>query len=87
VAGYKVLLKRSAAKEIAALPTRDWRRRVVERIGALAAEPRLVGNQKLAGSDDTYRIRVGDYRILYEVDDDRREVTIFRIAHRKEAYR
>ena len=55
-------------------------------IDALAANPRPVGCVKLAGRDD-YRIRVGDYRVVYAVDDDERLVLVARIAHRREVYR
>jgi mRNA interferase RelE/StbE len=55
-------------------------------IDALADDPRPSGCAKLAGRDD-YRIRVGDYRVVYAVDDDKRVVLIARIAHRREVYR
>jgi mRNA interferase RelE/StbE len=55
-------------------------------IDALALEPRPHGAVRLAGRDD-YRVRVGDYRVVYAVDDDERLVTVGRIAHRREVYR
>ena len=55
-------------------------------IDALAADPRPHGAEKLAGRDD-FRIRVGDYRIVYAVDDTERLVLVARIAHRREVYR
>jgi mRNA interferase RelE/StbE len=55
-------------------------------IDALAVEPRPRGAEKLAGRDD-YRIRVGDYRVVYAVDDRDRLVLVARIAHRREVYR
>jgi len=64
-------------------PTRS---RVNTAIDGLALEPRPAGVVRLAGSDD-YRIRVGDYRIVYAVDDGDRVVIIARIAHRREVYR
>jgi mRNA interferase RelE/StbE len=62
------------------------RDRVQAAIDALAADPRPAGAVKLAGRDD-FRIRVGDYRIVYAVDDDELLVIVARIAHRREVYR
>lgn len=87
MAEYRLLIKSSAAKELEAVATKADRRRIVKRIQALAEEPRAQGSEKLAGYDDRYRVRQGRYRIVYLVDDDRREVTIFRIGHRKDVYR
>lgn len=87
MAGYKLLIKASAAKEIEAAGTKTDRQRVVERIQSLAADPRAHGSEKLAGYADRYRIRQGQYRIIYLIDDERREVTIFKIGHRKDVYR
>ncbi len=67
MASYSIRIKRSAAKEIEALPRKD-RIRVIERIGALAIDPRPVGSEKLT-SEDKYRVRQGNYRILYEIVD------------------
>ena len=82
---YKVLIKRSAAKEIEDLPLRD-RRRVVSRIASLGTEPRPHGCEKLSGQD-RYRIRQGDLRILYEIDDREESVMIVKIGHRRDVYR
>jgi len=87
VAAYRLLLKASAAKEIDAVDSKSDRRRIVEKIGALSANPRRHGSEKLAGYDDRYRLRQGDYRIVYLVDDTRRELTIFKIGHRRDVYR
>ena len=87
MAGYKLLIKASAAKEIEAAGTKTDRQRVVERIQALAVDPRAHGSEKLAGYANRYRIRQGQYRIIYLIDDERREVTIFKIGHRKDVYR
>lgn len=64
-------------------PLRD---RIRAAVDGLASDPRPVGAVKLAGRDD-FRIRVGDYRIVYAIDDDDRIVLIARIAHRREVYR
>lgn len=87
MAGYRLLIKASAAKEIEAIDANADRQRVVKRIQALAAEPRGSGSEKLAGYGDRYRARQGRYRIIYLIDDGRREVTIFKVGHRKDVYR
>jgi mRNA interferase RelE/StbE len=87
VAEYRLLIKASVAKEIETLGTKADRQRVVQRIQQLAADPRAPGSEKLAGFADRYRVRQGQYRIVYLIDDGRHEVTIFKVAHRKEVYR
>ena len=57
------------------------------RIQELANDPRPVGSEKLAGYADGYRVRQGNYRVVYHIDDRRREVTVFKVADRKDAYR
>jgi mRNA interferase RelE/StbE len=86
VAGYRLLIKASAAKEIERLPTRKLRRAIVARIRALADDPRPTGSVKLSGANK-YRIRHGAYRILYRIEDDRLIVVVVRVAHRKTVYR
>lgn len=85
MASYSVRINRSAAKELEDLPIRD-RRRVVTRIGALATDPRPRGAQKLSG-EEKYRIRQGDVRILYAIDDQEAVVTVVKIGHRRDVYR
>ena len=82
---YEVLLKRSAERELSRLarPTHD---RIIERIIRLGTAPRPPGAVKLQGHD-AYRIRVGDHRVLYVVDDTRRRVEIIAVGHRREVYR
>ena len=87
MAEYRLLIKASAAKEIEAVGTKVDRQRIIERIRILARDPRLPGSEKLAGYADRYRVRQGQYRIVYLIDDDRREVTIFKVGHRKDVYR
>jgi mRNA interferase RelE/StbE len=87
VAKYKLLLKTSAAKEVQAIDSQADRRRMLERIAALGKDPRPNGSEKLAGYDDRYRVRQGNFRIVYLVDDGRLEVTIFKVGHRKDVYR
>jgi len=85
VAAYNVLIKKSAAKELEAVPKKN-REKLVAKIRNLANDPRPPGSEKLAG-DDKYRIRQGVYRVLYEVDDTTVMVTVVRVAHRREVYR
>lgn len=60
--------------------------RLVPKMEGLASDPRPPGCRKLHGHQDLWRIRVGDYRVVYIIDDDRRKVNITRIAHRREVY-
>lgn len=85
MASYSVRIKRSTAKEIEALQRRD-RTRVVERIGALATDPRPAGAEKLS-NEERYRVRQGNYRILYEIVDRELIVTVVRVGHRRDVYR
>ena len=85
MASYSVEIKRSAAKELEHLPPKD-RARIVTRIRALAGDPRPSGCEKLSGQD-RYRVRQGDYRILYEIEDAVVRVIVVRIAHRRDVYR
>ncbi len=84
---YNVSLTRAASKELDSLPsaTRD---RVVAEIVGLESNPRPIGCRKIAaGNDDAWRVRVGDCRVLYYIDDHAHEVRVFRIRQRREAYR
>ena len=83
---YRVVLRRSAARELANLPP-PIRRRVTRAVDALAANPRPLGAKLLREPGGRWRIRVGDYRVLYRVDDDRVVVVVVRIRHRSIAYR
>jgi mRNA interferase RelE/StbE len=87
VAEYRLLIKASAAKELEAVGTKADRQRIVQRVQALAGIPRPHGSEELAGYADQYRVRQGSYRIIYLIDDVRREVTIFKIGDRKDVYR
>ena len=85
MASYKLLIKPSAAKELEALPDKD-RKRTATKIQRLAREPRPTGAEKLSGQD-RYRLRQGDYRILYAIDDPAATVVIVKIGHRRDVYR
>ena len=80
-----MLIKPSAAKELQALPAND-RKRVVTKIESLASDPRPPGTEKLSG-EEKYRLRQGDYRVLYSVDDSQKILVIVKIGHRRDVYR
>ncbi|MBA4117090.1 MAG: type II toxin-antitoxin system RelE/ParE family toxin [Rubrobacter sp.] len=82
---YRLSIPRSVNKRMEKLPT-DIYDRVDGAILALADEPRPPGCKKLRGQED-WRIRVGDYRVIYGVDDERRVVEILNVAHRGDVYR
>lgn len=83
---YSLLIKKSAADELAGgIPKKDLEK-IIRRLRDLENEPRPAGCRKLSGRD-RYRLRQGDYRIVYAVDDARRIVEIFKIGHRREIYR
>jgi len=63
------------------------KQRLVERVGALAADPRPMGAEKLSGTRDKYRLRQGNYRVLYEIEDEVLTVHVVRIAHSKDVHR
>jgi mRNA interferase RelE/StbE len=84
---YRLLIKPSAGKELARLGSKADRRRIVQRIQGLATDPRPHGAEKLAGYDDRYRVRQGNFRVVYLVDDRRYEVTIFKIGDRKDVHK
>ena len=82
---YELLYKPSVAKDLRGLPKADIRR-ILARTEALRTNPRPVGSEKLAGSEQ-YRIRQGNYRILYTIDDTQVIVEVVKIGHRKDVYR
>jgi mRNA interferase RelE/StbE len=82
---YSIEVKKSAAREIEALPLRD-RCQVVERIGLLADDPGPRGCEKLVGGE-RYGVRQGDYRIVYSVEDRRLVVWAVKVGHRRDVYR
>ena len=86
MASYKILIKRSAQKEIQAVGAKRDRQRIVKRIQDLASEPRPQGSEKLSGSP-YYRVRQGRYRIVYEIKDDVLIIHILKVGHRKDVYR
>jgi len=86
-ANYKLQIKESAAKELGSLGNKKDRERIATRINSLAANPRPPGYEKLAGDKNKYRVRQGNYRIVYSIDDQQRTILIVKIGDRKEVYR
>ncbi|MFC1482569.1 type II toxin-antitoxin system RelE/ParE family toxin [Myxococcota bacterium] len=83
---YRVQLTRAAARDLRGLP-RGGQRRIDAAIMSLAEHPRPPGCVKLRGADDLYRVRVGDYRIVYQIEDEVLTVLVIRIGHRRDVYR
>jgi mRNA interferase RelE/StbE len=86
VANYRVVLASAAEKELKELPTAVIAR-IAPRLENLGTNPRPPGCKKLKGGDKEWRIRVGDYRLVYTIDDARLMVEVTRIRHRREVYR
>lgn len=86
MSNYRVALASSAEKELQGLPTKVIAR-IMPRLERLVSAPRPPGCKKLKGGDNEWRIRVGDYRIVYVIDDTARTVDVTRIAHRREVYK
>jgi len=82
---YEIVFARSARKELQALP-RSMAERVLKKVESLAARPRPPGCKKLHGQSNLWRIRVGEYRVVYSNDDDKRVVDVAVVRHRSEAY-
>ncbi len=85
MAGYSILIKPSAVREMDALPKQE-RQRIARKIQSLSDEPRPQGCEKLSG-EDKYRIRQGDYRIVYSISDQDLAVIVVKVGHRREVYR
>ena len=82
---YNIYFKKSAKKELAEINSPDLER-IIKKISLLHTNPRVPGCEKISGHDK-YRIRQGNYRIVYIIQDDSREVHIYKIAHRKLVYK
>jgi len=85
VPSYRVALTSSAAKELHKLPNQVVER-IFPRMESLASNPRPPGCKKMQGGDREYRIRAGDYRVVYTIDDKNLLVEVTRIRHRKDVY-
>jgi mRNA interferase RelE/StbE len=86
VPDYTVVFTRSARKELQGLPLATARR-ILSATEKLGANPRPVGVKKLQGAKDLWRLRVGDYRVIYAIDDPRNLVDVRVVRHRKDVYR
>jgi mRNA interferase RelE/StbE len=85
MASYKLTFKKSVAKDLRALPKQDVKR-IVQRMEALAEDPRPAGCEKLSGLE-RYRVRQGVYRIIYEITDQTLTILVVKVGHRREIYR
>lgn len=85
MANYRIVFKQSVVKDFRSIPQKDIKR-ILERIDSLADDPRPVGVEKLS-VDEKCRIRQGNYRILYTIEDKIITVTIVKIGHRRDVYR
>lgn len=86
MASYRIEVSRSAAKDLRKID-RQWIPKILTAIESLESDPRPAGCKKLAGSDHTYRIRIGDFRVIYDVHDDTLIILVVRIRHRRDVYR
>ena len=83
---YRIEVKRSAAKALKKIPIPD-RRRICEKIESLAEELPSPESTKMKGENPFHRVRVGDYRIIYEIQDEVLVILILKVGHRKDIYR
>lgn len=85
MAAYSILVRDSVRKDLDGIPSKDLQR-ILERIGSLAGNPRPAGCERLTGQE-RYRIRQGNYRILYSIQDSELTVWVVKVGHRREVYR
>ena len=83
---YNIALKKSVEKDLKKIPLNEYKK-IKTKILALSHTPRPIGIRKLVNEDEKYRIRIGDYRIIYLIDDNNNKVIIFGVGHRKDIYR
>lgn len=86
MANYEILISKTAERVLKRLPASALSK-VVPAIRALALNPRPLGCRKMAGREDIYRIRVGTYRIIYEILDEKLIIHVLKVGHRKDVYR
>ncbi len=82
---YRIVFRKSVAQDMRRLPNRDLRR-ILATIDSLSDDPRREGAEKLSGLEK-YRVRQGNYRIIYEIKDDEVIVVVVKVGHRKDVYR
>ena len=83
---YELYLERSAENDLKRLPSPTFQRIIIQ-IKTLAENPRPSGCRKISGSKNDWRMRIGDYRVIYEIDEKEKAVKIMRVRHRREVYR
>ena len=83
---YQIEWRKSTSKDFRKIP-KNLTQRIVDAVNLLADNPHPVGSTKLAGSDCAYRIRVGDYRVIYEVYEEKVVIEVVKVGHRKDIYR
>jgi mRNA interferase RelE/StbE len=83
---YEILIERAAERDLKRLSAKNFYL-IIPHVKALANDPRPRGSRKLLGSKNDWRIRLGDYRVIYEIEDDAKEVRVMKVKHRREAYR
>jgi mRNA interferase RelE/StbE len=83
---YSVIIEKPALKSLATIPDKNAKK-ITKAIDELAENPRPNGVKKLKGSDDFYRIKVGNYRVIYEINDGELVIVVVEIGHRKEVYK
>jgi mRNA interferase RelE/StbE len=86
VAQYRLEVKKKAIKELAKVRP-DMGLKLLASIDSLASNPKPRQSHKLSGSTDSYRLRVGDYRVLYQIDNNAKIITVYQVGHRREVYR
>jgi mRNA interferase RelE/StbE len=83
---YEILIEKRAEKGLDRIPS-GVVARIVAKIRELKENPRPAGCRKIEGEEKAYRIRIGDYRVVYEVDDEKKQIVILAAGHRKDIYR
>ena len=83
---YSIIIERNALKSLAAIPDKDATK-IINAIDELAENARPNGVKKMKGHDDLYRIKVGNYRVIYEIYDGELSIIVVEIGHRKEVYK
>jgi mRNA interferase RelE/StbE len=87
VGDYSLSIKSSAAKELQSISDKATLTRLIEKVKSLATQPRPSGSEKLAGRPNLYRVRQGNYRVIYSVDDEKQVVDVVKVGHRIDIYR
>ncbi|MFO8148113.1 MAG: type II toxin-antitoxin system RelE/ParE family toxin [Gillisia sp.] len=85
MAGYKIFFKKSVWKDFKAIPDKDLNK-ILQSIESLGEDPRQPGSKKLSGQE-RYRFRVGLYRIIYSIQDEKLIICVVKVGHRKDVYR